>query len=80
MSAEATPGFRSLLARAWARVGRAAGFVLWYAREVSGENGYKHYLDAYVARHGCSHGAMSEREYWRDKTDRQDREPQARCC
>ena len=28
----------------------------------------------------CTAPAMSEREFWRDRTDRQDTNPQGRCC
>lgn len=60
---------------------RAARAVRWYAKELMGENAYQHYLEAYAARHGGAlAGAMNEREFWRDQTDAQDRNPQARCC
>lgn len=60
---------------------RAARAVRWYAKELMGENAYRHYLDAYAARHGGSTaGAMDERAFWRDQTDAQDRNSQARCC
>ncbi|GAA2010964.1 hypothetical protein GCM10009755_22850 [Brevibacterium samyangense] len=54
--------------------------VHWYVKELVGENGYHHYLAAYERRHGTRADAMTEREYWRDVTDRQDREPTSRCC
>lgn len=64
-----------------AGVVRALRAVRWYAKELMGENAYRHYLDAYAARHhGSTAGAMGEREFWRDVTDAQDRNPQARCC
>ena len=37
----------------------------------------------YLAHHAePGHGAppMTEREFWRDRTDRQDANPQGRCC
>ena len=29
---------------------------------------------------GAPHALMTEREFWRDQTDRQDQNPQGRCC
>jgi uncharacterized short protein YbdD (DUF466 family) len=37
----------------------------------------------YLAHHAdAGHGSrpMTEREFWRDQTDRQDANPQGRCC
>ena len=61
----------------------ARGFA-WYVRGVLGEDAY----DKYAAHHAATHGApgsgcepaMTEREFWRDQTDRQQRNPQGRCC
>lgn len=62
------------------RGGRA---VVWYLKGVMGEDAY----DKYAAHHAGTHGAgdaqhplMSVAEFWRDKTDRQDANPQGRCC
>ena len=52
----------------------------WYLKEVMGENAYIHYLDSYERRHGTREGAMCEREFWKDLTDEQDKNPKARCC
>lgn len=60
----------------------AAAGLAWYVRAVSGEDAY----DKYLAHHRSGHGpartgpAMTEREFWRDRTDRQDTNPQGRCC
>ncbi|MCT1767197.1 YbdD/YjiX family protein [Brevibacterium casei] len=54
--------------------------MLWYLKEIMGENAYIHYLESYERRHGTREGAMGEREFWRDITDEQDRNPKARCC
>jgi uncharacterized short protein YbdD (DUF466 family) len=54
------------------------GFV-WFVKGVLGEDAYQ----VYLAHHRSAHpGAepMGEREFWRDKMDRQDRNPQGRCC
>ncbi|WP_344309812.1 YbdD/YjiX family protein [Brevibacterium samyangense] len=84
MSTEATAHGRTaeapLATRALGTLARAVRGVHWYVKELVGENGYHHYLAAYERRHGTRADAMTEREYWRDVTDRQDREPTSRCC
>lgn len=52
----------------------------WYLKELMGENAYIHYLESYRRRHGTQEGAMGAREFWKDLTDEQDRNPRARCC
>lgn len=52
----------------------------WYLKEIMGENAYLHYLESYRRRHGTDEGAMGAREFWKDLTDEQDRNPKARCC
>ncbi|OMH23671.1 hypothetical protein BKD30_11430 [Tersicoccus phoenicis] len=51
----------------------------WYVRGVLGEDVY----DAYVAHRAATHPegpVLSEREYWRARTDWQEKNPQGRCC
>jgi len=65
---------------------RAARSVAWYVKGVMGEDAW----DKYRAHHEAAHPAgdpehpgermMTEREFWRDQTDRQDANPQGRCC
>jgi len=65
---------------------RAARGLAWYVKGVMGEDAW----DKYRAHHEAAHGAadpahpgermMTEREFWRDQTDRQDANPQGRCC
>jgi uncharacterized short protein YbdD (DUF466 family) len=65
---------------------RAARSVVWYVKGVMGEDAW----DKYRAHHEAVHPAgdpahagepmMTEREFWRDQTDRQDQNPQGRCC
>ncbi|MHA7280738.1 YbdD/YjiX family protein [Arthrobacter sp. MDT2-2] len=53
--------------------------LAWLFKGVMGENAYQAYLD----HHGRTHPGgppMTEREFWRDKTDRQDTNPEGRCC
>ena len=65
---------------------RGAQGLAWYVKGVMGEDAW----DKYRAHHEAAHGAadpahpgermMTEREFWRDQTDRQDANPQGRCC
>ncbi|MEE2570486.1 YbdD/YjiX family protein [Pseudarthrobacter sp. J64] len=61
--------------------GLAAGLkgLARYFRGVLGADAYDKYLEHHRAL--GHHGApLSEREFWRDQTDRQDANPQGRCC
>jgi uncharacterized short protein YbdD (DUF466 family) len=53
--------------------------VVWFFKGVMGENAYAAYLEHHEASH-CSEPPMTERQFWRDRTDRQDANPQGRCC
>jgi uncharacterized short protein YbdD (DUF466 family) len=57
------------------------GFA-WFVRGVMGEDAYDKYRAHHDAVHGTDAGGavMTEREFWRDQTDRQDTNPQGRCC
>ncbi|MDN5919927.1 MAG: YbdD/YjiX family protein [Pseudonocardia sp.] len=48
-------------------------------REMAGERDYENYL-AHRAAHHPGEPVQGEREFWRERTDRQDRNPTARCC
>lgn len=53
--------------------------LIWLFKGVMGENAYQQYL----AHHGATHSSeppLTERQFWRDKTDRQDTNPEGRCC
>ncbi|ALE75581.1 MULTISPECIES: YbdD/YjiX family protein [unclassified Pseudonocardia] len=53
---------------------------LWrFVRELAGERDYERYLE-HRARHHPGAPVLSERAFWRERTDRQDRVPSARCC
>lgn len=59
--------------------------VRWWVRGVLGADAYDRYLDGHRRRveAGCAdeHGPpMTEREFWRARTDHQERNPQGRCC
>ena len=52
-------------------------------RGVLGEDAYDKYRAHVEAQRGVGdpeHPLMTEREFWRDRTDRQDANPQGRCC
>lgn len=51
----------------------------WFFKGVMGEDAYDRYLEHH-RRSGCAEPAMSAKEFWRDRTDRQDANPQGRCC
>ena len=63
-------------------VRRVASGIAWYVRAVSGEDAYEKYLAHHESGHGAlsPHPVLTEREFWRDRTDRQDANPQGRCC
>ena len=60
------------LVRSW----RAAR---WWFRGVVGADAYERYLASHH-RGDHDHAPMSEREFWRARTDHQERHPQGRCC
>jgi uncharacterized short protein YbdD (DUF466 family) len=68
---------------------RLARDVAWYVKGVMGDDAYEKYRRHYESVHGTQeagvdHGLpsamMTEREFWRDRTDRQDSAPEGRCC
>lgn len=63
-----------------AAIGRGFSAVHWYLAELMGQNAYRNYCASYIRKHGDLTGAMGEREFWRDVTDAQDRNPGTRCC
>lgn len=85
MSARAEPVARAarararVLARAVARARGALRGLYWYVEGVLGADAYARYLEHHRAS-GCTSAPMSERQFWRDQFDRQDRQPQGRCC
>ncbi len=54
------------------------GFARYFGG-VLGADAYAKYLEHHQAA-GHSTTPLSEREFWRDRTDRQDSNPQGRCC
>ncbi|MBD8044746.1 YbdD/YjiX family protein [Arthrobacter sp. Sa2BUA2] len=58
--------------------GGLRGFIRFF-RDVMGEDAYRKY-QAHHAASGCNGPALTEREFWKDKMDRQDANPGGRCC
>jgi len=62
--------------------------VVWYVKGILGEDAYEKYVAHHTAScetdaarlDGAQHPLMTAREFWRDQTDRQDQNPQGRCC
>lgn len=50
-----------------------------YLGGVLGADAYARYLEHHAAM-GHDAPPLTEREFWRDRTDRQDSNPQGRCC
>jgi uncharacterized short protein YbdD (DUF466 family) len=64
-------------------VRKGARDFAWFFKGVMGEDAYEKYKTHYEAVHatgGPDQPLMTEREFWRDMTDRQERNPQSRCC
>lgn len=75
-SRDAATGLMSAILAFIGRVGRG---IRWYMTNLMGDSAYA----TYVAHHGRSHPGeepMTERQFWRQKMDDQDRNPGARCC
>ena len=82
--------------RATRSLRRGIHHVAWFVKGVLGEDAYEKYRAHWEATHseelpgghGVASGGgpatpprmMTEREFWRDRTDRQDTNPGARCC
>jgi uncharacterized short protein YbdD (DUF466 family) len=65
--------------RGMQRVGRGWNAVTWYLKALMGENGYEQYLRYHLSS-GCQSPPLSEKQFWKDKMDWQDKNPQGRCC
>ena len=65
-----------------AAVARAGRGLAWFVRGVVREDAYERYVEHVRAQHPDDGDVrlMTEREFWRDQTDRQETNPQGRCC
>lgn len=62
-----------------AQAGRVARGIHWYMTSLMGDNAYATYV-AHQRRHHPDEPPVSERRFWRERMDDQDRNPGARCC
>lgn len=70
---------RSVPAAFWRRVRSAASSIRWYMTMLMGDRAY----DVYIAHHRAHHPEApvpTERQFWCERMDEQDRNPGARCC
>lgn len=56
--------------------------VAWFVRGMVREDAYEKYVAHVMATHPDDQGRqlMTERMFWREQTDRQDANPEGRCC
>jgi uncharacterized short protein YbdD (DUF466 family) len=69
----------ALTRKVWAATRAAARGVRWYVTTLMGDSAYATYL-AHQRRTHPEAAPLTEREFWRQKMDDQDRNPGARCC
>jgi len=60
-------------------IGRAGRGIRWYVTNLMGDSAYATYV-AHQRRQHPDEEPMTERQFWRQKMDDQDRNPGARCC
>ncbi|NNH03451.1 YbdD/YjiX family protein [Microbacterium ulmi] len=63
----------------WSHALRAGRGIRWYLTSLMGDNAYRAYLEHH-ALHGHEEPPLSERAFWRERMDDQDRNPGVRCC
>ncbi len=68
-----------LCTRGWFALRRGASAVRWYMSQLMGDSAYATYL-AHQRRTHPDAEPLTERQFWREKMDDQDRNPGARCC
>jgi uncharacterized short protein YbdD (DUF466 family) len=63
---------------------RGARGLAWFVKGVMGEDAYDKYLAHHAATHAgadaAQHPPLTAKQFWRERTDRQDADPGARCC
>ena len=69
----------TLWTRVWRQALRVAGGLRWYMTSLMGDSAYATYV-AHQRRHHPDAPPVTERQFWRDRMDDQDRNPGARCC
>lgn len=68
-----------MMPRLLSLIGRALGTVRWYLNGVLEGDAYQKYVQHMALAHP-GRRVMGEREFWRDRTDYEERHPQGRCC
>ena len=58
---------------------RGWDFARWYVASIMGDNHYQQYVDR-LRRDDPDCPVPTEKEYWRNRMDAQDANPQQRCC
>lgn len=53
--------------------------LVWYVKELMGDNDYAKYC-SHLARHHPGVEPPSEREFWKQRWQRQATNPEGRCC
>ncbi|PQZ54546.1 MULTISPECIES: YbdD/YjiX family protein [unclassified Microbacterium] len=74
-----TDAATTLLRTLLGAVGRVGRGIRWYMTTLMGDTAYA----TYVAHHRRQHPdeePLTERQFWRQRMDDQDRNPGARCC
>ncbi|MFS0866150.1 YbdD/YjiX family protein [Microbacterium sp. 179-B 1A2 NHS] len=79
MTTSTDAGAGSPLRTAIALVLRAGRGIRWYMTTLMGDSAYATYV-AHQRRTHPGSEPLTEREFWRQKMDDQDRNPGARCC
>lgn len=62
-----------------ARLAAAGRGIRWYITTLMGDSAYATYV-AHLRRHHPEEEPPTERQFWRQRMDDQDRNPGARCC
>jgi len=71
---------RAGVSAAFGLLKRGCRGIAWYVQDLMGDNSYRNYLEHHRSNHGPEHPPLSERQFWRQRMDDQDRTPGARCC
>lgn len=74
-----TDAATTLLRTLLGAVGRVGRGIRWYMTNLMGDSAYATYV-AHQRRVHPGEDPMTERQFWRQRMDDQDRNPGARCC
>ncbi len=74
-----TDAATSPLRALWSALGRVGRGIRWYMTTLMGDTAYETYV-AHHRRHHPDEEPLTERQFWRQRMDEQDRNPGARCC